>query len=173
MFIEPWCDDQGNVAGVTTAALDITGHKLAEEVLRDREEMLSMVLSAIGAGIWSWDLQADIHEWSDGLYRTLGLMPGEVEPSLESLFSLIYPEDIPNVRAALDSVLQYKTQLDIQYRIILPDRSIRIVRAISRGFFDVQGQPVRINGIVLDVTGGGKPSPSPGHRGAGGLHPRL
>jgi two-component system, sensor histidine kinase len=159
MVIEPWCDDQGNVAGVTTAAIDITGHKLAEEVLRDREEMLSMTLSATGAGIWSWDLQADIHEWSDGFYRILGLMPGDVEPSLESLFSLINPEDIPNVRAALDSVIQDKTQLDFQYRIILPDQSIRIVRAISRGFFDVQGQPVRINGIVLDVTGGGTPLP--------------
>jgi PAS domain-containing protein len=111
-----------------------------------------MALSATGAGTWSWDLKADIHEWSDSYYRILGLKPGSIEPSMDSLFSLIYPEDISILRAAVDSVIQNKTQFDIQYRIILPDQSIRIVRAISRGFFDAQGQPVRINGIALDVT---------------------
>jgi PAS domain S-box-containing protein len=36
IFIEPYCDDQGIITGVTTAALDITERTRTEEELRDR-----------------------------------------------------------------------------------------------------------------------------------------
>jgi PAS domain S-box-containing protein len=54
IFIEPYLDDQGRVAGATTAALDITGRKQVEEELRAREDMLCLALGACGAGKWSW-----------------------------------------------------------------------------------------------------------------------
>jgi PAS domain S-box-containing protein len=148
-----YLDVRGNIAGVTTAALDITSHKRIEEALREREEMLSLALGACGSGTWSWNLERNACKWSDEYFRILGFEPGSLEPSEEAGLSRIHPDDLLQYKEAVQSAIENRTQMDLVYRVIWLDSSIHWVRALSRTYYNEHDQPVRMSGIAIDITG--------------------
>jgi PAS domain S-box-containing protein len=152
IFIEPYYDDRGNIAGVTTAALDITGRRMMEEALRKWEEMLSLALSVTGAGAWSWDLKKNTYEWSDSCYHLLGLESGSIEPTENALFDRLVKDDAPSFKAAIENAVGNGTQVDIECRVILSESSIRWIRVLARTIFSKEGLPVQVSGIVIDIT---------------------
>ena len=65
----------------------------ASEALRERDDVLQIALRANGMGLWVWDSQHDIVQWSEEVYRIAGREPGSVKPATETWLSFVHPED--------------------------------------------------------------------------------
>ena len=70
----------------------------------------------------------------------------------ERFAAAIHPEDLAEVEADLQQVIAQKSQGSSEYRIILPDGSIRIIFAVQRAILDEAGKVTRLVGVNTDIT---------------------
>jgi PAS domain S-box-containing protein len=124
----------------------------ASEALRDRDELLQLALRANSMGLWVWNLNDDGIEWSDEVYRRVGLEPGSVQPSLDTWFQLIHPEDTDAVKRAVLQTRDQEKEFHQQYRVLWPDGSVRWVESQGQCQYDSEGRVSRVVGVLADVT---------------------
>ncbi len=80
-------------------------------------------------------------------------MPRELEPSLDWLLSRVHPDDKDMVVKSTDAI-RYRQKLgSIDYRIVMPDGSIRYVNTVADKIVrDAEGNPLWVYGINQDIT---------------------
>ncbi|MBD2182449.1 response regulator [Planktothrix sp. FACHB-1375] len=76
----------------------------------------------------------------------------EFELSYEAALHLVHPEDLSGLWAATEDAIARKSPLEVEYRIIRPDGIERTVYLSTDIEFDAAGQPIKMFGIVQDVT---------------------
>lgn len=118
------------------------------ELQRNRAEQLGKF------GHWQRDMQTGKGIWSDEVYRILGLEPEEHEPSLETLFSLVEPEDLGKLKKAIENAMSGKENgtIDVQYRINCPDGVQKVIHGFAGLFEDEHTGSKNIVGILHDIT---------------------
>jgi PAS domain S-box-containing protein len=138
-----------------TVLRDITDRKRSERALRDSEERLRVVLSAVRMGTWEWDVARSQITWSGETLRIFGLPPGGFRGTHEAAIDVIHPED----RAAtMEKINQFFERADprenmlVEHRTILPSGEIRWVESQGLLFRDAEGHPLRMLGTVVDIT---------------------
>lgn len=124
----------------------------AGEALRDRDAALQIALQASGMGLWTWDVQRGLLQWSDELYRLIGYSPGEIEATNDVWFNAIHPDDVAEVRKDMEHVLAAGEKFHKQYRVVLPDGTIRWLEGQGRCQRDSSGRASWLMGVVTDVT---------------------
>jgi PAS domain S-box-containing protein len=125
------------------------GARIAE--LEAELARLQRALEAGGIGIYDWDLHnADIR-WSDGMGRLVGRPDG---PGVQGrqIFDLIHPEDRERAEAAVEKAMEEDEPIEVTFRVLGKDGSIRWIASRGRAERDESGQAVRIIGINYDVT---------------------
>ena len=128
--------------------------KHSEQILREKEQLLSKSQEIAHIGSWELDLTINKLVWSDEVYRIFGLQPNESPSTYEAFFDTVYPED----RDAVD--LAYSTSLrkdldsyDITHRIVRKHTGeIRDVYEKCEHVRDACGKIVKSIGIVMDIT---------------------
>ena len=88
--------------GVSTDIHDLVE---TEEALRHSEERLDHALSAVGEGVWDWDLRTDKVWYSRQWCELLEFVPEEIESHMNFWKSRIHPEDFPKVMTNLEAHL--------------------------------------------------------------------
>lgn len=132
---------------------NITGRRLAEERLRLSEERFRLAARAFDGVIYDYDLAAGYVHRSENMVNLIGYRVEQVEPVSSWWTARIHPDDQErhreNIRAAMKSRMDY----DLSYRIRRRDESYAEVW--DRGIIlrDDAGQPVRIVGTTVDVSG--------------------
>ena len=130
---------------------DITARKVAEASLRKSENMLALAIEAGQLGIWNWDQATKTLVWSERCNEMAGL-PRGLEISRAKAVETLHPEDRERVQAEAQVALAKKVDLEMEYRTLWPDGSVRWLQTRGRAFYDEIGEVVKITGIVLDVT---------------------
>ena len=104
-------------------------------------------------GNWEWDIPTGRIHWSDQIFRIFGEEPGSFDPTYERFFHAIHPEDRAIVEESVNASLADPSQeYMVSHRIILPDGQVRIVREQGEVIRDRHGEPIRIAGVVVDIT---------------------
>ena len=103
-------------------------------------------------GSWDWELGSNKLTWSDELYRIFGVAPAEFSPSFEGHLAQVHPDDRSMVREAVQRALHERTPFTVDYRIIRPDGTVRVVDARGEVTLDDAGEPTRMIGTAQDVT---------------------
>ncbi|ORE90580.1 chemotaxis protein CheB [Aurantimonas sp. 22II-16-19i] len=134
------------------AASDVTAGKEAAEALRGSEERLRLALEVGGLGTWDSNLETGETTWSDNQYRVLGYAVGEVQPGDEAWLRRVHPEDREELERALEASREERHVFEHEYRVIHPDGSTRWCFARGRFHYGVDGQPVRMIGVVEETT---------------------
>ena len=147
----PMRTDAGVVSGVVLIHVDLTERIAADEARRESEERLRVALDAGGMGAWEWDIAGGRVHWSDRLQRIHGLVPGTFGGTFAEYQSDIHPEDRERVLAQIADSLEGGAH-HLEYRIVRPDGEVRWLEARGELFRDVDGRPVRMLGVCLDVT---------------------
>ncbi|MFA7421455.1 MAG: ATP-binding protein, partial [Melioribacteraceae bacterium] len=144
-------DKDSKSVGLIGVAKDITEFKQAEAVLRKKEYMLTQSQSLAHIGSWGWDLKGPI-EWSDETYRVYRVSRETFIPTAESLISLIHPEDRSLMQKWLEANIEGKSAHNLEFRIIIPDGSVRIINGTGDLICDSDGKPLYMAGTVQDIT---------------------
>ena len=73
--------------------------------------------------------------------------------SLDDLRARVHPEDRTLRERAIEQALSGMGQYDTEYRVQLPDGTVRWLISVGRTERDASGKPTRILGVVVDITG--------------------
>ncbi len=123
-----------------------TGYKL-----RLLTERLSLATAVAKVGVWEWDLASNTLTWDATMFDIYGCPPLVPMP-YDKWSAAVDPEDLPEVEAILQRVIATKGQGSAEYRIDLPDGSIRHVSAVERAILDESANVTRMIGVDMDVT---------------------
>ncbi|MDQ4136577.1 MAG: PAS domain-containing protein, partial [Pseudomonadota bacterium] len=132
--------------------IDITERKRVEETLREREAELREVLSAAALAIFDVDHATGRVRSSPRLNEIYGY-PAERALTLTDLRARYHPEDLEQIfglfTGAADPAVRH---FEMEFRLLLPDGSVRWVGGRGEYLRDEAGRAVRSRGVVLDVT---------------------
>jgi PAS domain S-box-containing protein len=150
----PIRDGQGNIIGASKVARDITQRKQAEEVLREKEHLLSESQRIAHIGSWICDLTVPERRlvWSDELYRMYGVEKESFLPTIESLIQKVFPEDQAALRNWIADCATGKKPADMEYRVPMADGSIRYFSRRGELEYDARNKPIRIFGTTQDIS---------------------
>lgn len=103
-------------------------------------------------GSWVWNLQTDVLNWSDEVYRIFGVQPQDFEPTYEAFLNMVHPDDRKLVQQTMNTAWHERHPHSIEHRIVLADGQERVVHEAGETTFDENGVAVRMLGTVQDVT---------------------
>jgi PAS domain S-box-containing protein len=148
------CDASNRIVGTLASGEDITERKRAEERLQQSERDLKQAQQVGKIGSWRWDIKSNHLEWSDEMYHIFDIDKKTFTGYLPDVITqAIHPDDRAKVEASNNSVSQKGKPIALEYRIVLPDQSIRVVWGEAGELIrDEQGQPAVLTGIVQDIT---------------------
>jgi two-component system, cell cycle sensor histidine kinase and response regulator CckA len=140
-------------AAIQVMFRDISQRVEAEEKLRRSEANLAAAQAIAHVGNWSWDVIDDVISWSAEMFRIYGVSPEEFDSKPASVAKLVHPDDQWVRDKYVTDMLAGKRVDSLEYRILRPDGSERVVQVLGGAVDrDAASMPVRISGVVLDVT---------------------
>ncbi len=146
----PVMNEDGSIQKWVGMNIDIDARKQAEEALHQSAATLLNAQRCAGAGVWDVDLLNNSVVWSDPYYDLYGL-PTNVEPSLSNWMDSIHPNDRKGVIDEYERALAARKGQHLEFRI-LRDGEVRWLQSEGRVICDSANRPVRITGIVWDIT---------------------
>lgn len=145
-------DQNGQPMRMAGIDIDITERKRTAEALQESEERFRQLAENIDAVFWLREVNENRACYVSSAYERLwGLNSQELYADQQVWVNYIHPED----RESTDKAFQEKAaagQFDQDYRIVLPDGSIRWVRDRCFPLHDETGKIYRFAGIAEDIT---------------------
>ena len=143
----------GKLSGAVVMHVNVTERKRAEEALRESRHVLEQAQSIGHIGSWVSEPGPPARlVWSAETARIFGLAPGGFDGRPESFSALVHPEDRETVALAAQAVLDGGPAYDREHRIVRPDGQVRWVHEHADLERDPAGRPVRLVGVVQDIT---------------------
>jgi PAS domain S-box-containing protein len=132
---------------------DITDKRTAEEAVRANEERLRLAQQVAGIGTFERNVQTGVVTWTPEMESLYGLPPGGFGQIQTALDSLIHPDDRARVMKLADCALKTGQPTMGEWRVVWPDGSIHWIAGRWQVFMDESGEPLRVVGANMDVTG--------------------
>ena len=140
------------LAGPAVAELQLA--VLAAEY--DDERLLwQLAVDAAGVGAFDWDLRTGDLRWNERLLELFGLSRETFGGTIEAFNASVHPDDRDRVTEALRSAIATCGPYAAEYRIILPDGSVRWLAARGRALPGPDGpaeMAARVLGAAFDTT---------------------
>lgn len=122
------------------------------ESTEDANERLASAIDAAEIGTFFcpmpmreiiWNAKCKEHFW----------LPPDAHIDFELFYSLLHPEDRERTRTAVDAAVFHGVPYDIEYRTLSPSGDVRWIRAKGSTRHDAAGNPIRFDGITIDISG--------------------
>ena len=131
---------------------EIAERNQIEEALRESESRLRLALDAARMGCFDWDMVSGKIIWSSVHANLFGLDPNSFRGTYQEFDERVHPEDREALNAMVARARDERTFYSHEYRIIWPDGTVHWVAGQGQFFYDPTGKPVRMSGLVLDIT---------------------
>ncbi|HZC35007.1 MAG TPA: PAS domain-containing protein, partial [Chthoniobacterales bacterium] len=169
----PLRDKKGEIVKWYGVSTDIEERKRAEEALRRSEAYLTDAQRLTHTGSWAWRIEARdavplsvlgssitsrnslsgaAVYMSDELYRIYGFDPKVGVPSWEERLQRVHPEDRNYWREAIEKATREKSDCEMEFRILLPDGTVKWIHSVSHPVLTATGELVEFVGSSSDVT---------------------
>ncbi|WP_346839139.1 ATP-binding protein [Microbulbifer sp. SAOS-129_SWC] len=114
-------------------------------------------LAGVSDGLWEWDLRADEVVLDRACWAMLGYENHQVDADARTALShwraRMLPEDYPRAQQAMHDHVREQVPLDVEFRLWHRDGGIVWVRCRGRVQRNSEGLPVRVLGVLQDITG--------------------
>lgn len=139
---------------IISGAIDITDQRRKDEQLRLTRERIRLASESAGISTWEWDIRSNRVTWSEEGYRIFGFESGHsMEGSFETFLDRVHEDDRLRVRNSIERAVSQHRDLDIEFRLLRGDGLLAWAQSRAKMFFDAGGQPERMIGVTIDVTG--------------------
>jgi len=133
-------------------SLDLAHAKQLVLELREREQEAALTADAANLGIWTRDIARDVI-WATDKWRELFGFTSSERLTMGRVLQRIHPDD----REAFEHRLTQTTadrrpDYHAEYRLVLPDGSLRWIASQGRVELDARRRPVRTRGVSIDIT---------------------
>jgi len=149
--IFPLLDDNENLKTFGFVAFDITEYHESRQSLEKTKADLALSQQLAGMGSWEWNLRNQQLSWSDETFNITGV-ERDVVPTNELFIQLIHPDDREFVGGRLEQAVTEGRFDEMEYRMIRPDGVQINIRVIPSLETDMENQPLRLFGIIHDIT---------------------
>jgi PAS domain S-box-containing protein len=129
--------------------------KVAERTanLQRDEAYLAQAQKLTHTGSWAWDPRTEkVLYCSEEMFRIFGLDPRESSPTRDNFRQQIHPEDRDWVKRRFEESLRERVDTIAEYRVLLPDRTVRHIHASGHPVLDESGELIEFIGTATDVT---------------------
>lgn len=134
---------------------DISQRKKITEALQESERSKSVLLSHIPGLAYrclndeNWTMEFV----SDGCLELTGYKPSDLIANKTVSFNdIIDPPYREILRKQWDQVLLKHDNFRAEYQIITKDKQVKWVLELAQGVYDIKGQVIALEGIVIDIT---------------------
>lgn len=131
---------------------DITEHRQMQEALRESEERFRLAIDAAQMGTWDWNLVTNHIRRTGRAYQLFGVTQELLGDTSVTFLDRIHPLDREQVREAIRRAISDGALYSEEFRVMLPDGSVRWRAAQGTTFRDQEGRAARMVGVVLDIT---------------------
>src|SRR5712671_3146250 len=143
-------DDAGEPLRMVGFTSDVTRRKTIEEELRRSAAFLAQAQQLSRTGSFSWRVATNEITWSEELYRIYEFDPGTTI-TLEVIRTRVHPEDLTLYEKVVEQARNGADDFEWQYRLLMPDQSIKHMHAVAQATRDPNSQLEYI-AAVRDVT---------------------
>jgi PAS domain S-box-containing protein len=147
----PVFDKSGRFTGYRGVGRHITARKRAEEALRRSEAYLAEAQRLSHTGTLAFNASGPVY-WSQESYLIWGLDPLQGLPNKETVLQRIHPDDRGRVDAKTDEAVRQKRGFAVEFRIVLPDKTLKHIEATGHPLFSADGELVEMIATHVDVT---------------------
>jgi signal transduction histidine kinase/CheY-like chemotaxis protein len=109
---------------------------------------------ASNLGVWYCDLPFDELIWNKKTREHFWIPASTKIITINDFYAYMHVDDRERTRAAIENSIANKVPYDIEYRTVNPINTtdVKWIRAIGWTDYDSQGNPLRFDGITLDLT---------------------
>jgi PAS domain S-box-containing protein len=123
------------------------------ETLQSSEAYLEEAQRLTHTGSWVWKVAGgDALHLSDEWYRIYGFDAEEGMPGWEERFQRLHPEDRDRWQGVIDQAIREKSEYDVEFRILLPDHTLKYIHTVGHPVLDSSGELVQFVGSSTDIT---------------------
>ncbi|GAA1809917.1 SpoIIE family protein phosphatase [Planosporangium flavigriseum] len=135
------------------ANLELDRSRRARDELERSRKLLDQAQRLAAVGSWELDLETGAIVGSDEYVRQLQLSPEDLRSGGfdEAVLRRVHPDDADRIRASIEAAAQGEP-LDFEVRLLDPDGTVRLHRAIGELDRDADGRPARLRGSIQDIT---------------------
>ncbi len=130
--------------------VDITEEETLTQELKRSEAYLAEAQSLSHTGSFGWIVSSGEIFWSEETFRIFEYDPG-TKPTIELVLRRVHPEDQAFLQQVIDRASQDEKDFDVEYRLLMPDGSIKYLHVVAHG---IRGELDQIEfvGAVTDIT---------------------
>jgi len=150
--ISPIADDSGKISHYLAIKNDVTERKETDKNLRKLSERLLLATRTANVGIWDVDVSSGALFWDDVMYTLYGKTSNTFNSSIETWQASLHPEDRARATQEVQRALSGEKEFNTEFRIVLPDKSVRYIRAIALVGRHGSGKATRMVGTNWDIT---------------------
>jgi formate hydrogenlyase transcriptional activator len=146
-------DEGGAPVAILVTSNDITERKKVQENLRRSETYLAEAQRLTHTGSFAYDGRTNTFPyWSEEHFRIWGFDPRHGPPDGQALLQRVHPEDRERVRELSVKALRERRDYAAEYRIVLPDGTVKHIEAIGHLVSAERRGPLEVIGTHVDVT---------------------
>jgi signal transduction histidine kinase len=142
---------QGRQAG----ARDVTAEQAGETALHDSMDFARLALSAVsGVGVWTYEVSSDCFYCDQGISELYGIDPVQAAAGIkrQDFLANVHSDDLAALRKTMSGGLVNSGDLELEYRIVHPNGTVRWVLSRGHTYFSSAGEPVRRTGVGIEMT---------------------
>jgi PAS domain S-box-containing protein len=144
-------DSNGEFSGYIGSCVDITDLIKKDDALREFEERVVLAAEATHHGVWELDTTTN-ELWMSDRARSLFQFDPDARLDEGMHRARVHPDDRALRESAVKHAIETQGEYAIEYRVLLPDGTLRWISGRGRCVTGNHGKGKRLIGVSVDIT---------------------
>ncbi|MEG3969110.1 PAS domain S-box protein [Microcoleus sp. T2B6] len=145
------CPDDREPETIVAFYIDLTEISRVEAELKHNQERLQIAQQAGKIGTFEWNVQTGEVACTPEFEALYGLPAGGID-SYQSWVEMVHPDDRAVTELQVQAARASGEELNIEFRICRPDKSVGWIACRAKMFPDDRGLPLRMIGVNVDIS---------------------
>jgi len=150
-FIYQPIEEAGKISSILQVVTEVTEQVNARKEISEANTRLSIAMDAGSLGSTEVDLASGTMKYNEQFRRIFGKKPDE-DFVYSDMFEAMLPQYRDPIRELVSIAKENHSIYKGEYEIMWPDGSVHWISAHGRARYDNQGKPVKMVGVLSDIT---------------------